>query len=125
MDEGVDNRLIDPGYQAAINDFKLRKEIGEKIPMMWAMWLVGVSEFIKGDILSSINTLEELKRIALEDPQSESLATWSDLMRIKFLIKSGEINKKDSKAEIERMESIFTKLNDDYGLSILNEIKKM
>ncbi len=125
MDEGVDGKLIEPGYQAAVKDLELRKDIGEKVPMLWAMWLVGVSEFIKGDVSSSIKTLEELTKIALEEPQKESLAVWADMMKIKFQIKSDIFSKEESTEEIERIESILTKQDDGYGLSILKVIKEL
>lgn len=125
MDDGVDETLIEPGYIAAVSDLELRKEIGDKVPMLWAKWLVGVSEYIKGDLSTSIKTLEETSKIALEEPQNESLAAWADMMNIKFQLKSEEISKEDASAEIARLESVLTKLEDDYGLGTLKQIKEL
>lgn len=125
MDDGVDETLIEPGYIAAVSDLELRKEIGDKVPMLWAKWLVGVSEYIKGDVSTSIKTLEETSKIALEEPQNESLAVWADMMKTKFQLKSEEISKEDASAEIARIESVLTKLEDEYGLGTLKQIKEL
>ena len=125
MDDGVDETLIESGYIAAVSDLELRKEIGDKVPMLWAKWLVGVSEYIKGDVSTSIKTLEETSKIALEEPQNESLAVWADMMKTKFQLKSEEISKEDASAEIARIESVLTKLEDDYGLGTLKQIKEL
>lgn len=125
MDDGVDENFIEPGYQAAVRDLELRREIGDKVPMMWSMWLVGVSEFIKGDISSSIKTLEELKKIAMEDTPNEGLAAWADMMKVKFQIKSRLVSREDATKEVNRIEAILTKQQDEYGLNTLEEIKKL
>ena len=125
MDEGVDSKYIEPGYKAANADLKLRKDIGDKVPMMWSMWMVGVSKFVRGDVDQSIKTLEELYKIAKEDPPNESLAVWADLMKIKFQIKSGKVSKEYTAEEIKRIENILTEQNDSYGLSILEIVKNL
>ncbi len=124
-DDGVDETLIEPGFNAAVRDYELRKEIGDKVPMLWAKWLVGVSEFIKDEVLASIKTLEETSKLALEEPQNESLAVWADMMKIKFQLKSEEISKEEASTEIARIESVLTKLEDEYGLGTLKQIKEM
>ncbi|MCG3224958.1 MAG: hypothetical protein H7647_10860, partial [Candidatus Heimdallarchaeota archaeon] len=68
MDDGVDKRLIEPGYFAAVKDYEIRKEIGKKGPMLWAKWLVGISEFIKGDVDKALETLEDTAKQATEEP---------------------------------------------------------
>jgi len=125
MDDGVDEKLIEPGYQAAVKDLELRKEIGEKESMLWSMWLVSIGEFLKGDKTKSIQTLEELTNIAMQEPQNQSLAVWGDMMKIKFQIKSNIVSKEDAKEEINRIESILTKQDDGYGLSTLKIIKEL
>ena len=125
MDDGIDEKFIEPGYQAAINDLELRKEIGEKVPMLWSMWMVGIGEFLKGNIDDSIKTLEETAKIALEKPKNESLAAWADMMKIKFQIKSGKVSKENSTEKIKQIEKVFTEQNDEYGLSTLKGIKEL
>lgn len=125
MDEGTDDSLIEPGYQAAIVDLEIRKEIGDKVPMMWSMWLVGVSEFVRGEVENSIKTLEKLHKIAMEEPQDENLAVWADMMKIKFQIKSGKVTKENSIDELSRIETILTNQGDNYGLSTLQIIKNL
>jgi len=125
MDDGVDEELIEPGYQAAVRDLEIRKEIGERVPLMWALWLVGVSEFIRGDVDQSIKTLNEINNLAIQEPVNESLAAWADMMKLKFRIKSGQISKDDAAKEIIRIEKIMSKNNDDYGLSTLKIIKEI
>lgn len=125
MDDGIDEKFIEPGYQAAINDLELRKEIGEKVPMLWSMWMVGIGEFLKGNIDDSIKTLEETAKIALEKPKNESLAAWADMMKIKFQIKSDKVSKENSTEKIKQIEKVFTEQNDEYGLSTLKGIKEL
>ncbi len=125
MDDGVDSKFIEPGYQAALADYKLRQDIGEKVPLLWAKWLLGVSEYIKGDIDTSITTLEDTSKIALEEPKDKGLAAWADMMKIKFQLKSGNISKEKITRKIKKIESVLTKLNDKYGLVTLKKIKEI
>ena len=73
MDDGVDERLIESGYKAAVSDYELRKKLGDKGPMLWAKWLVGVAEFIKGEVEKGINTLEETAKLAQVDSETKSI----------------------------------------------------
>ena len=124
MDDGVDERLIEPAYKTAVKDLEIREEIGEKVPMLWAKWLVGVAEFVKGDVEKSINTLEETVKQALEDPEDKSIEAWSKLMIGKFYFKSYTA-KRDLAIEIlEEVREKFKKLEDKWGLNTLEEIMK-
>jgi hypothetical protein len=125
MDDGVDEKLIEPGYQAAVRDLEIREELGDKVPMLWAKWLVGVSEYIKGDVDGSIATLEDTAKIALEDPVDEGLAAWSDMMRVKFQIKSGLLTQDDAAKDIKKIEKALTKQDDKWGLGTLKQIKEL
>ena len=125
MDDGVDSKFIEPGYQAALADYKLRQDIGEKVPLLWAKWLLGVSEYIKGDVEVSITTLEDTAKIALEEPEDKGLAAWADMMKVKFQLKSGYISKEKAAKKINKIESVLTKLDDKYGLSTLKQIKEI
>ncbi len=125
MDDGVDSKYIEPGYQAALADYELRQKIDEKVPLLWAKWLLGVSEFIRGDAEGSIKTLEETTSMALEDPEDKGLAAWADMMKIKFQIKSNFITKDEAEKDIKKVEKILTKLDDKYGLGTLEQIKEL
>jgi len=124
MDEGVDERLIEPGYIAAINDYKLRKEIDDLIPLLWAKWLLGVAEFIKGDTEKGINTLEETAKTASIDEKTKSIESWSKLMIGKFYFKS-DPNKRNLAIEVlEEVKGEFTLQEDKWGLDTLEGIMK-
>jgi len=124
MDDGVDERLIEPAYRTAVRDLEIREEIGEKVPMLWAKWLVGVAEFVKGDAEKGINTLEETVKLALEDPVDNSIEAWSKLMIGKFYFKS-DTSKRDLAIEIlEEVKEQFKKQEDNWGLNTLEDIIK-
>ncbi|OLS32637.1 MAG: hypothetical protein HeimAB125_07070, partial [Candidatus Heimdallarchaeota archaeon AB_125] len=123
MDDGVDSKFIEPGYQAALADYKLRQKIDDKVPLLWAKWLLGVSEYIKGDVSTSLKTLEETAKLALEEPEDKGLAAWSDMMVIKFQLKSEMITKEDATRKIKKVEKVLKKLDDKYGLSALKQIQ--
>ncbi len=125
MDDGVDKKFIEPGYQAAVKDLELRKAIGEKTSMLWSMWMVGLGEFLKGNTDDSIKTLEETVKIALQEPKDKGLAAWADMMKLKFQIKTRIVSKEKTTNEIERIEAIFTEQDDSYGLSTLKGIKEL
>jgi len=124
MDEGVDEKLITTGYEAAVKDLEIRKEIGEKGPMLWAKWLVGVSEFIKGDKKQAIGTLEKAIRIAQEEPVNNSIVTWSNMMIVKFKLKTDSIKRKDAIKRIAEIKLALEEAEDKYGLGTLEEIVK-
>ncbi|MCG3215302.1 MAG: hypothetical protein KAS63_01165 [Candidatus Heimdallarchaeota archaeon] len=124
MDEGVDEKLIQPGFEAAVKDFEIRIEIGEKNPLLWAKWLIGVIEFIKGDVKNSINTLEKTAKLAKEEPVNFGIEAWSEMMIVKFKLKSGLLKKKQALKKIEEIKLILEKEEDNYGLNSLEEIRK-
>ncbi len=124
MDDGVDERLIEPGYKAAVNDYELRKTIGDKGPMLWAKWLVGVAEFIKGETEQGISTLDETAKLAQEDSETKSIESWSKLMLGKFYFKS-DPSKRDLAIEVlEEVKEEFTSQEDKWGLDTLEGILK-
>ena len=124
MDDGVEEKLIEPGYNAAVKDYELRKIIGDKEPMLWAKWLVGVAEFIKGEKEQSIKTLDETAKLAQEDSETKSIESWSKLMIGKFYFKSYP-TKRDLAIEIlEEVKEEFTTQEDKWGLNTLEEIMK-
>lgn len=124
MDDGVDERLIEPALKAAVKDLELREEIGEKNPMLWARWLVGVAEFVKGETKKGINTLEETIKLALEDPVNKSIEAWCKLMIGKFYFKS-DTSKRDLAIEIlEEVREQFKEQEDKWGLDTLEDIMK-
>ncbi len=124
IDDGVEERLIEPGYNAAVKDYELRKIIGDKGPMLWAKWLVGVAEFIKGEKEQGIKTLDETAKLAQEDSETKSIESWSKLMIGKFYFKS-DPNKRNLAIEImEEVKEEFTVQEDKWGLDTLEEIMK-
>ena len=124
MDDGVDVRLIEPGYSAAIRDYEIRKEIGKKGPMLWAKWLVGISEFIKGDVDQALETLEETAKLANEEPVERDIDTWTRMMIAKFYLKSNP-DKRDLAFEmLEEILAEFNALMDNYGLETVQNIIK-
>ncbi len=122
MDDGVDERLIEPGYFAAVKDYEIRKKIGEKGPMLWAKWLVGISEFIKGDVDKALGTLEDTAKQAIEEPTEKDIDTWTRLMIAKFYFSSFP-EKRDLAIEmIQEVQEEFNALMDNYGLETVGKI---
>lgn len=125
MDDGVDERLIESGYKAAVNDYELRKKIGDKGPLLWAKWLVGVAEFIKGETEKGIKTLDETANLAHEDPETKSIESWSKLMIGKFYFKSDPSKGALAIEVLEEVKEEFTSQEDKWGLDILEGILKI
>lgn len=124
MDDGVDERLIEPGYFAAVKDYEIRKEIGEKGPMLWAKWLVGISEFIKGDVVKSLETLENTAKQAIEEPFEKDIDTWTRMMIAKFYLRTFP-EKRDLAIEmLQEVKEEFIALMDNYGLETVGNIVK-
>ena len=124
MDDGVDERLVKQGYSAAVNDYELRKKIGDKGPMLWAKWLVGVAEFIKGETEKGIKTLDETAKLAQEDPKTKSIESWSKLMIGKFYFKSDPSKRNLAIEVMEEVKEEFTSQEDKWGLETLEGIMK-
>ena len=124
MDDGVDERLIEPGYFAAVKDYEIRKEIGEKGPMLWAKWLVGISEFIKGDVVKSLETLENTAKQATEEPFEKDIESWTRMMIAKFYLRTFP-EKRDLAIEmLQEVKEEFIALMDNYGLETVGNIVK-
>lgn len=122
MDDGVDERLIESGYIAAVKDYEIRKEIGKKAPMLWAKWLVGISEFIKGDVDKALEILEDTAKQATEDPLEKDVDTWTRMMIAKFYLQSFP-EKRDLAFEmLQEINEEFTALMDNYGLETVGNI---
>ncbi|MHA1345426.1 MAG: hypothetical protein ACTSVO_05050 [Candidatus Heimdallarchaeaceae archaeon] len=122
MDDGVDDRLIEPGYTAAIKDYEIRIKIGEKGPMLWAKWLVGISEFIKGDVDKALETLENTAKQATEEPLEKDIDTWTRMMIAKIYLRSFP-DKRDLAFEmLQEINEEFTALMNNYGLETVGNI---
>ncbi|MBY9000524.1 MAG: hypothetical protein KGD64_06390 [Candidatus Heimdallarchaeota archaeon] len=122
MDDGVDTRLIKPGYFAAVKDYEIRQEIGKKGPMLWAKWLVGISEFIRGDTVKALEILEETAKLANEEPIEKDIDTWARMMIAKFYLRSIP-EKRDLAFEmLQEVNEEFTALMDSYGLQTVASI---
>ncbi len=125
MDDGVDERLIEPGYFAAVKDYEIRKEIGKKGPMLWAKWLVGISEFIKGDVDEALETLEATATHATEEPIEKDIDTWTRMMIAKFYLRTFP-EKRDLAIEmLQEVKEEFNALMDNYGLETVGNIIKI
>ncbi len=124
MDDGVEERLIEPGYFAAVKDYEIRKEIGKKGPMLWAKWLVGISKFIKGDVDEALETLEDTAKQATEEPFEKDIDTWTRMMIAKFYLQSYP-EKRDLAIEmLQEVKEEFHALMDNYGLETVGNIIK-
>ena len=122
MDDGVDEKLIEPGYLAAVKDYEIRKKIGDKGPMLWAKWLVGISEFIKGNADQALETLEETAKLALEEPVEKDIDTWTRLMIAKFYLKSKPDRRDLAFEMLEEILAEFNAVMDKYGLETVQGI---
>jgi len=124
MDVGIDERLVEQGYFAAVKDYEIRKEIGKKGPMLWAKWLVGISKFIKGDVDEALETLEDTARQATEEPFEKDIDTWTRMMIAKFYLRSYP-EKRDLAIEmLQEVKEEFNALMDNYGLETAGNIIK-
>ncbi|MHA1201959.1 MAG: hypothetical protein ACTSQ4_05490 [Candidatus Heimdallarchaeaceae archaeon] len=124
MDDGVDKKLIEPGYFAAVKDYEIRKEIGKKGPMLWAKWLVGISKFIKGDVEEALETLEDTAKQATKEPFEKDIDTWTRMMIAKFYLRTHP-DKRDLAIEmLQEVKEEFNALMDNYGLETVGNIIK-
>ena len=124
MDDGVDEKLIDIGYEAALKDLQIRKEIGEKESYLWAKWLVGIGEFIKGEENKAIETLEEVIMEAERGEEEKSIIAWSKLIIAKIYLKKKQEKRKLAFEIIEEVKETFKLENDAYGLERVEAILK-
>jgi hypothetical protein len=124
MDDGVEDRLIEPGYEAAVKDYELRKEMDDLVPLLWAKWLVGVAVFIKGDTKKGIQILEETAKTASIDEKTKSIESWSKLMIGKFYFKSEPDKRNLAREVLEEVKEEFTAQEDKWGLDTLEGIMK-
>ncbi|MHA1397985.1 MAG: hypothetical protein ACTSSF_09815, partial [Candidatus Heimdallarchaeaceae archaeon] len=120
----VDEKLIDMGYEAALKELQIRKEIGEKESYLWAKWLVGIGEFIKGEETKAIETLEEVIMEAERGEEEKSIIAWSKLIIAKIYLKKKQEKRKLAFEIIEEVKETFKLENDAYGLERVEVILK-
>ncbi len=86
FDEGVDTSAIPMVLDAARQQVPLRREIGQPIELMWALWDLGLAELAAGNAVEAINVLREGARIAMDD-KDDNAAAWCSIFIGKAMVK--------------------------------------
>ncbi len=74
FDEGIDPEAASVILNAARQQVPLRREIGQPVPLMWALWDLGLAQLVSGNYAESISSFEEGVKIAeeLDDHEAEA-----------------------------------------------------
>lgn len=98
FDEGIDSSYIPVILEAARRQLPLRREIGQKGPLMWALWDLGVAELAAGDGVGAIPVFEEGIQIADEMGDRDG-AAWCLIFlgkaKVKYIFGEEESGRKD------------------------------
>ena len=74
FDEGVDPEAATMILDAALQQVPLRREIGQPVPLMWALWDLGLAQLVSGNYSEAISSFEKGVNIAgeLDDREAEA-----------------------------------------------------
>lgn len=97
FDENVDPETVPMILDAARQQVPLRRDIGQPVPLLWALWDLGLAHLVSGNYTEAISALEEGVNIAgeLDDREAEA---WCRI----FIGKCQYLHFPDLKAEGEK-----------------------
>jgi hypothetical protein len=121
FDENVTEKCAEAGFDAAQKALELRKELGEKVPLAWAHWDMGLYYLIKKDAEGASKQFLECIRIA-EEANEPVHAAWGKIFLGKTKLKLISAKKEEGLKDLKEAKAIFEKEKDDWGLEEVGKI---
>ena len=121
FDENVTEKCEEVGFDAAQKALELRKELGEKVPLAWAHWDMGLYYLIKKD--AELTTQHFLECIKVAEEANEPVhAAWGKVFLGKTKLKLIPEKKEEGLKDLKEAKAIFEKEKDDWGLKEVGKI---
>jgi tetratricopeptide (TPR) repeat protein len=121
FDENVTEKCEKVGFDAAQKALKLRKELGEKGPLAWAHWDIGLYYLIKKDPEHATEHFHECIKVA-EEANEPVNAAWGKIFLGKTKLKLIPAKKEEGLKDLKEAKAIFEKEKDDWGLGEVGKI---
>lgn len=123
FDENVTEECQKAGIDAAQKALELRKELGEKGPLAWAHWDMGLYHLIKKDADQASKQFLECIKVAEEANDTVTIA-WGKVFVGKTKLKLIPEKREEGLKDLEEAKAIFEKQKDDWGLEEVGKIMK-
>jgi len=123
FDENVTEKCEKVGFDAAQKALELRKELGEKGPLAWAHWDMGLYYLIKKDADQASRHFIECIKVAEETNDPLNVA-WGKVFLGKTKLKLIPAKKEEGLKDLKEAKAIFEKEKDDWGLEEVGKILK-
>ena len=123
FDENVAEGCQKAGFDAAQKALELRKELGEKGPLAWAHWDMGLYHLIKKDADQASRQFLECIKVAEEANDTLNVA-WGKVFLGKTKLKLIPEKREEGLKDLEEAKAIFEKEKKDWGLEEVEKIMK-
>jgi hypothetical protein len=123
FDEDVSEKCQVTGFEAAQRALELRKELGEKGPLAWAHWDMGLYYLIKNDADHSSKQFLECIKVA-QDANDTLNVAWGKVFLGKTKLKLIPEEREEGLKDLEEAKAIFEKQKDDWGLEEVGKLMK-
>jgi hypothetical protein len=123
FDENVTEKCQKVGFDAAQKALGLRRELGEKGPLAWAHWDLGLYYLIKNDPDGASRQFLECIKVAEEANDTLNIA-WGKVFLGKTKLKLIPEKREEGLKDLEEAKAIFEKEKDDWGLEEVGKIMK-
>ena len=121
FDEDVTEKCQEAGFDAAQKALELRKELGEKGPLAWAHWDIGLYYLIKKDPEHATEHFHECIKVA-EEANEPVNAAWGKIFLGKTKLKLIPAKKEEGLRDLKEAKATFEKEKDDWGLEEVGKI---
>jgi tetratricopeptide (TPR) repeat protein len=121
FDEKVTEKCQKNGFDAAQKALELRKELGEKGPLAWAYWDMGLYYLIKKDADHATQHFLECIKVAEEANDPLNVA-WGKVFLGKTKLKLIPERKEEGLKDLKEAKAIFEKEKGDWGLEEVGKI---
>ena len=123
FDENLTEECQRAGFDAAQKALELRKELGEKGPLAWAHWDMGLYHLVKKDADKASEQFLECIKVA-EGANDTVGAAWGKVFLGKTKLKLIPEKREEGLKDLEEAKAIFEKQKDDWGLGEVGKITK-
>ncbi len=123
FDENVSEKCQEVGFDAAQKALELRKELGEKGPLAWAHWDLGLYYLVRKDADDATDQFLECIRVAGEANDPLNVA-WGKVFLGKTKLKLIPEKKDEGLKDLQEAKAIFEKEKDDWGPKEVEKILK-
>jgi len=123
FDENVTEECQKAGFDAAQKALELRKELGEKGPLAWAHWDMGLYHLVKKDADHASEQFLGCIKVA-EEANDTVTAAWGKVFLGKTKLKLIPEKREEGLKDLKEAKATFEKAKDDWGLEELEKIVK-